>query len=96
MGERPRRSLDSQIFLHVETKFFVLLQKIFNENIDSKKNCLWSTKNPTVLCNYNKIRHQSAEKVYKLRNSNESIRTFNYVERPSQYIFIGQGYLWVA
>ena len=44
---------------------FVLLQKKFNEISTARKLSLILLKNPTVLCNYNKICHQSAEKVSK-------------------------------
>ena len=53
-----------KIFLHVEPKFRVATENI-QRNIDSKKIVSDLLKNPTVLCNYNKIRHQSAEKVSK-------------------------------
>ena len=53
-----------KIFLHVESKFRIATENI-QRNIDSKKIVSDILKNPTVLCNYNKIRHQSAEKVSK-------------------------------
>ena len=45
-----------KICLHVESKYRSATQ-IIQRNIDSKK----IVSDPTVLCNYNIIRHQSAE-----------------------------------
>ena len=53
-----------KIFLHVESKLRIAKENI-QRNVDSKKIDSDLLKNPTVLCNYNKIRHQSAEKLSK-------------------------------
>ena len=78
-----------KIFFTCLRQSFSYCYRKYSTKYRHQENCLWSTKYPTVLCNYNKIRHQSAEKVSKEIAMN--LLEHLIVVRPSQYIFIGQG-----